>query len=94
MKGKDGGWKYSVLIMADGRQEFVCPKKNGEFGLKEVQGYVGGYVEAVYTDIPGMVLLVNEEGLLHGMRNNRVASIMAGRSIVGDALFCEDRMFP
>jgi len=85
---------YAVHIAADGIQEHARPKNGKDFTLKEAQAYVDGYVEVVHLDIPGMILLVNEDGLLKGLRRNRVASIMAGTNIVGDALLCEDAMFP
>jgi len=54
-----------------------------EPSLKEVQNFVGGYVEIVYSG--DMQILVNEEGSMLGLPENSVASILAGRHIVGPA---------
>jgi Domain of unknown function (DUF3846) len=53
--------------------------------LKEMQGLVGGYVEAVHVDLG--VLMVNEDGTVPGriLPLNPGASVLAGRPIVGDA---------
>lgn len=59
--------------------------------LEKLQEVVGGYVEAVpipNSDGSG-VLLVNEEGLLKGLGINQIASVIAGQSIVGNAVVCE-----
>ena len=42
-----------------------------ESGLKALQAVVDGYIEPVRTPIPGVVFLVNEEGLLRGLPSNR-----------------------
>jgi hypothetical protein len=49
---------------------------------------VGGMVEVI-TLSEDQVLLVNEEGLLHGLPENRIASLMARRLIVGDVVYLE-----
>lgn len=54
--------------------------------LEALQKQVGGYIETL-TLIPGKaVMIVNEEGLLLGFGLNSVASMIAGRKIVGPAL--------
>ena len=59
--------------------------KRGTLTLEDMQKAVGGYIEFVHMG--GMTLVVNEEGLLkNGLPLNTMASELAGRPIVGDAL--------
>lgn len=71
----------------------VKPQNNEDFSLEEVQAIVGGYVEIVRLENPKLIMLVNEEGLIHGLSNNVHASVMAQRLIVGTVLVCESRRF-
>lgn len=71
-------------------------KSNGEIihnynakNLTDYQKAVGGYIEIVNVPKNGdvqKVLIVNEEGLLYGLRYNENASLLAKQDIVGDAL--------
>jgi hypothetical protein len=62
-----------------------------EPSLEEMQGVVGGYIEAVHIlDVPGKVMIVNEEGRLKHLPLNIKASTMARQEIVGDVLVCEE----
>jgi len=74
------------LIKPDGTtQERIEPTNRKVFMLAEMQKYVGGYIEFVY--LPNdEIMVVNEEGLLKGLPFNDVASLIAKRTIVGDAL--------
>tara|TARA_B100000745_G_scaffold242193_1_gene164516 strand:- start:69 stop:350 length:282 start_codon:yes stop_codon:yes gene_type:complete len=71
----------------------VSPANGKEFTLDELQAYVGGLIEmvALRRDIRGTEpnwreMYVNEEGLLHNLKVNPTASILSGRTIVGDAI--------
>jgi len=71
----------------------VSPANGKEFTLDELQAYVGGLIEPVplRRDITGSEenwreMYVNEEGLLHNLKVNPTASILSGRTIVGDAI--------
>ena len=56
--------------------------------LEAMQKAVEGYVERV--PLKGRrVLLVNEEGLIHGMELNPRASALAGKPLVGPAVLLE-----
>ena len=57
-----------------------------ENSLEALQKAVEGHIENVtlITDLAAMI--VNEEGLLLGMKRNVIASIIAGTEIVGPAL--------
>jgi hypothetical protein len=61
-----------------------------EAPLKEVQELLGGYVEMLPTTL-NMIgiegdcqMLVNEEGLIHELPHNPVASLLAAQRIVGN----------
>lgn len=56
----------------------------GEEG--SAQKLVGGFVEEVHLDTPGVMLLVNEEGFLRRLAANLRATILAHRVLVGDVL--------
>lgn len=54
--------------------------------LEAFQAEVQGYIETV-TLVPGLaVMIVNEEGRLHQMPPNIIASAIAGTKIVGPAI--------
>lgn len=78
-------------IKANGTVENIHPVNSGgkrpKFKLAEVQGYVGGYVEMVRLS-NREIMLVNEEGRLHGLPLNRIATDMVGGIIVGDVVVC------
>jgi len=54
-------------------------------GLEDYQRAVGGYIETVDID-GGHNLIANEEGLIRQLPFNRLASLIARRPIVGDAV--------
>ncbi len=63
-----------------------------ELTLEQLNAAVGGYIEIVMhrTSIgtlkPGMLLVVNGEGMLRGLPTNVAASLLAGQPIVGDVV--------
>lgn len=67
-------------------------KANGEIlpnvsidTLKKMQDLVDGYIEFVYlSPSKGLVLIVNEEGLIKELPVNVQASIIAGQPLFGD----------
>lgn len=60
--------------------------------LKDLQVAVGGYIEIVYLPHDNdMILVVNEEGLIHNLPFNAKASDIAQRPILGDALYMTRR---
>ena len=84
----------AVLIKADGQQQKVEPKNSKRFELEELQGYVNGYIEAIFLD-DDTAMVVNEEGKLLGLPYNQLASIKFLQEkgyhepIVGDVLVCK-----
>ena len=85
--------KYDAFLeKADGTKRFIEPENGTDFSLKELQGYVGGYIEIISLG-RGERMVVNEEGKLLGLPYNdgatfwcRVAGL--GHTIVGDAVIC------
>jgi hypothetical protein len=53
--------------------------------LNMVQAAVGGYIESVPAK--GGILFVNEDGRMMCLPFNEKATVIAGQSIVGDAVF-------
>lgn len=77
------------LYKADGSKAVEIQPANGsDFQLEELQEAVGGYIEIINLD-NGMILVVDEEGLLKHKPMNLKASFLAGCGIVGDAVYCK-----
>jgi len=80
-----------TIIKADGTVTSTSPTNTRKgYDLNTLQGIVGGYIEIVHTRIPGVILVINEEGLLKDLPLNLAASQCAGQPIVGDVLLCAD----
>ena len=76
------------LIGTDGEvKKITCV---GKPVLKQLQKLVGGFIEVVRVPGASMILVVNEEGLLHQMPLNEKASALAQQPIVGPALLMMD----
>lgn len=56
--------------------QHVAPANGKAFTLEEMQGFVGGYIEALPLR-DGRVMWLNEEGKLIGLPYNAVADLMA-----------------
>lgn len=73
------------ILHVDGRREVVKEAMT----LHDMQAIVGGYIEVV--TLPNKKhLVVNEEGLLHGLPRNLAASNIAGRPLVGPAILTDE----
>ncbi len=85
---------FAYIMKADGEVGEIQPKDKKKFTLDELQTLVGGLIEFTPQPIKGedMVLLVNEEGLLKGLEVNMEASNIAGRLVVGDAVYCNQEL--
>ena len=84
-----------ILIKTSGEKLEVKPANGESFSLKEVQEYVGGYVEMFR--VSGKKYLFNEEGLLHDLPSNVKATEelekdcnQAVQTLVGNVLILED----
>lgn len=76
------------LIQTNGTEREVTPSNGKTFSLKELQGFVNGYIE-ILRITPDEFLIVNEEGRLIGLPvNERASQIYEADFIVGDALLC------
>ena len=81
------------LLRANGMVEEISPKNGKKFELKELQEYVGGYIEVVQVPEDGfLIAIVNEEGLLKRLPFNSAANIMFGLELVGDIIICPRTM--
>lgn len=81
----------ATLYRTNGTQEEVLPKNGESFDLKEMQTFVGGYIEIVESPDERLIVL-NEEGKLQGLPLNRAATAIYANPhdfIVGDALVVE-----
>lgn len=69
-------------------QGFDCVQINGQY--EAYRDLVDGYLETVPTGIRGHLLVINEEGKLHGLPLNEIATVISGISpfdyIVGNAV--------
>lgn len=94
--------KAKVLkIPARGEWSFAEADADGDgiLPLDVLQGAVGGWIECVWlgdAGFPGLDMFVNEEGKLHGLSFNVVASALSGilargDCIVGDVAVCRHR---
>lgn len=82
------------IYKADGSMVEVEPKNGKDFGLKEMQAIVGGYIEIIDL-LDGTFMVLNEEGKLIGLPYNNMATIMFRKAhhtfdyVVGDVLVCD-----
>lgn len=75
--------RTSMLLKPDGS---IIKLPDEEFTLKQLQEYVGGYIETCATPDKAMIMIVDEEGILKGKTLNMVASKIAGGYIHGDVV--------
>lgn len=78
--------------------QYDSPPENGkEYTLEEMQKTVGGYIQVLNLG-DGTVLVINEEGKLHGLKVNVEATslaagvLFAGDCIVGPAMHIPEQM--
>lgn len=82
------------IYRADGTTSVIEPKNGNDFELQELHDIVGGYIEIVQLN-ERQIMVVNEEGKLHGLEYNHCATelmrdnIMTNDFIVGDVLVCD-----
>lgn len=89
--------KGAFLQCMNGAQVLMTPANGKQFTLEELQGFVGGYIEIVFLD-DNTLMVVNEEGKLHGLGLNIMATAIYQKltrridTIVGNALICPRHM--
>lgn len=77
----------STLFKANGEVLEVRPINGKVYTLKELQGFVNGYIEVVrLRDDKEKFLVLNEEGLLQNLPYNKNASKKFGSFLVGDVV--------
>lgn len=77
------------LIKAGGETTNITPGNGAFFTLKELQNYVGGYIEMLLTN-DDRTMIVNEEGRLKNLEVNEEASkLTESVIIVGDVVVCD-----
>ena len=83
----------ALLIRSNGETAEVFPTRKS-FSLEELQHLIGGYIQVIALN--GRSMIVNQEGKLHNLRENSVATqiakgfIDADDYIVGDALIASE----
>jgi hypothetical protein len=85
--------RTSTLIFTNGGATPAAPKNARKgYTLDELYMLIGCEMVKVVPvrSMPGMILVVDEEGMLSDKAPNFTASMLAGCSIVGDALLCPD----
>ena len=87
--------KHVLVIRPDGTiKQRSWPKGTNE-QLHFLQAQVGGYIETVRTGTPGIIMIVNEEGLIRGLQYNELATRvylegMGASPIMGPAVLVSD----
>lgn len=82
----------ALVLNTDNSISFIKPKDTA-FELNELQEQVKGYIEVYPLRIPGHIVLVNEEGLIHNMEFNYLASRVFGMKAVGPVMICPEAIF-
>lgn len=87
----------STWIQANGTVTVVEPENGSTYNLKELDAFVGGFIEIVYLS-DEQVMVLNEEGKLNDLPFNALATKLAHATfrdysvddyIVGDVLVCQ-----
>lgn len=84
----------STWIRADGTVTVVEPENGSTYNLKELNAFVGGFIEIVYLS-DGRLMVLNEEGKLNDLPFNALATKLYNPHaalpdyIVGDVLVCQ-----
>lgn len=62
-----------TVINPDGSRGQIKPEgRDGKPTLQQMQSAVGGYIEQLDFTIPGVTVWVNENGMMEGLRVNRL----------------------
>lgn len=79
----------ALFIKSNGETISITPENGTFFSLKELQKYVGGYIEMLLTK-DNRTMIVNEEGRLNNLNvNNEATKLIDGNVIVGNVVVCD-----
>jgi hypothetical protein len=87
----------AILYKTTGEKVPVTPQDGKIFSLKELQAFVGGYIQMLPVPGTNRMMVINEEGKLEGLPDNLLATALMqsvlrpGDFIVGDVVTCEFR---
>jgi hypothetical protein len=88
-----GIYQDKALVLNTDNSISLIKPMDKTFILNELQEQVKGYIEVYPLRIPGYVVLVNEEGLIHNMEFNQLASRVFGMKAVGPVMICPEAIF-
>lgn len=78
-----------AILITTGGEKTELVKPNTHEKLTVMQQLVGGLIEVVYGLPEGRVMIVNEEGRLHGLPVNHTASAWADGKILGNVIILD-----
>jgi hypothetical protein len=79
----------ALLIKSGGEKLSITPENGVFFTLKELQSYVGGYLEMLLTN-DDRTLIINEEGKLKNLEiNDEATKLIVEKVIVGNVVVCD-----
>lgn len=81
-----------TLVKIDGTYEDIVREGNS-WKLEDLQKLVGGYVELIPLPSGRNVMLADEDGMPKQLKPNGLATIYAGRPVVGDVVIIQRRDF-
>ena len=82
------------LIKSTGEITDISPSNGKVFTLEELQKHIGGYIEIVYGNKEGLILIIDEDGKSKDLQENSYATqlyegvISEDDYIVGDVVLC------
>lgn len=82
----------ACVLKTDGSFYKTSPHNGKHFKMEQIQDIVGGYFQIVATDSKEALMAVNEDAIALGLPINRNASVVAGTTILGDALVFSQEM--
>ncbi len=84
--------KNCALLIKEKSLEIVKPK-NKYFTLQELQECVNGHIEITSSQLPGYLVVCNEDGHLKELYWNDLAHLLFEHELVGNVLICPVRIF-
>lgn len=83
--------KKAVLFTTTGYMLELKPKNN-YFSLKELQSYAKGLIEFYPEKVNDNLVICNEEGLILGLKPNKLFEKYSGIRLVGDIVLCPNEL--